>query len=247
VLRAAPPGDWRLDPVAYATAATEIRVFSSEHATVGELHLPDADLPARMATRTSLLMPVSAPIAVELLRNVRYEKCVMKPGAFCIAPVGPMPAARWHGQRSILVLELSPWLLNSVAEANDVLRIELQAGSAVDDPQIAYLLFALRADLANSSPSGRASLLRAHLLENRASFRQIGGAQSLGESAVNLIQQVARFAVLALIPPQTSQAHSRAQLKGKCPVPPCCFQGLLEAGIHFLERLGTGLHQYVAS
>lgn len=131
-------------------------MFSSEHATVGELHLPDADLPARMATRTSLLMQVSAPIVVELLRNGRYEKCVMKPGAFCIAPVGPVPAARWHGQRSILVLELSPWLLNSVAEANEVLRIELQAGSAVDDPQIAYLLLALRADLANSSPSGRA-------------------------------------------------------------------------------------------
>jgi AraC family transcriptional regulator len=80
----------------------------------------------------------------------------MKPGAFCFAPVGPLPAARWHGQRSILVLELSQWLLNSVAEANDVLRIELQAGSAVDDPQIAYLLLALRADLASSSPSGRA-------------------------------------------------------------------------------------------
>ena len=80
----------------------------------------------------------------------------MKPGAFCIAPVGPAPAARWRGHRSILVLELSPWLLNSVAEANDVLRIELQAGSAVDDPQIAYLLLALLADLANSSPSGRA-------------------------------------------------------------------------------------------
>ena len=91
------------------------------------------------------------------------------------------------------------------------------------------------------------SLLRAHLFENRASFRQFGGAQSLGESAVNLTQQVARFAVLALIPPQTSQAHSRAQLKGKCPVPPCCFQGLLEAGIHILERIGTGLHQYIAS
>ena len=109
-----------------------------------------------MATRTSLLMQVSAPIVVELLRNGRYENCVMKPGAFCIAPVGPAPAARWRGQRSILVLELSPWLLNSVAEANEVLRIELQAGSAVDDPQIAYLLLALRADLANSSPSGRA-------------------------------------------------------------------------------------------
>jgi hypothetical protein len=152
VLRATPPGDWRLDAVAYASAATESRVFSSEHATVSELHLPDADLPARMATRTSFLMQVSAPIVVELLRNGRYEKCVMKPGAFCIAPVGPVPAARWHGQHSILVLELSPWLLNSVAESNDVLRIELQAGSAVDDPQIAYLLLALRADLAKLKP-----------------------------------------------------------------------------------------------
>ena len=77
-------------------------------------------------------------------------------GRVLIVPVGPVPAARWHGQWSILVLELSPWLLNSVAEANDVQRIELQAGSAVDDPQIADLLLALRADLANSSPSGRA-------------------------------------------------------------------------------------------
>ena len=42
MLRATPPGDSRLDPVAYATAATESRVFSSEHATVSELHLPDA-------------------------------------------------------------------------------------------------------------------------------------------------------------------------------------------------------------
>ena len=106
--------------------------------------------------RPSLLMQVSAPIVVELLRNGRYENCVMKPGAFCIAPVGPVPAARWRGQRSILVLELSPWLLNSVAEANDVLRSKYTRAAQSDDPQIAYLLLALRTDLANSSPSGRA-------------------------------------------------------------------------------------------
>jgi hypothetical protein len=119
--------------------------------------------PARMATRTSLLMQVSAPIVVELLRNGRYENCVMKPGAFCIAPVGPAPAARRRGQRSILVLELSPWLLNSVAEANDVLRIELQAGSAVDNPQIAYLLLALRADLANPTKGQSPCLIEKYL------------------------------------------------------------------------------------
>jgi hypothetical protein len=69
VLTATPPGDWRLDPVAYATAAIESRVLSSEDATVSERHLPDADLPERMATRSTDCRGIASERPLRKVRN----------------------------------------------------------------------------------------------------------------------------------------------------------------------------------
>ncbi len=139
-----------------APAAPDRPTLSSESATITELRLSDGDLPAGSTERTSLLMQVSAPIVVELKLDGRYQQRSLRPGDFCIAPPGPTPAARWRGERSILLVELASWLLGSVAESHHMPMAELPARIAVDDPQISHLLFALHAEFVNRNPSGGA-------------------------------------------------------------------------------------------
>ena len=131
------------------------RTFASDSVTVTELCLADADLPARTTENPSLLMQVSAPTTVEVYLDGCYQPRFLRPGDFCTVPPGPMPAARWHGERSIVIAALSPWLLSSVAEAHDLGASELRRQTAVEDPQVSHLMFALRAAVQDPNPAGR--------------------------------------------------------------------------------------------
>jgi AraC family transcriptional regulator len=131
------------------------RTFSSESVTVTEICLTDAELPAATAESPSLLMHVSAPTTVELCLEGRYQPKFLRPGDFCIAPPGPIPAARWQGERSLMIAALAPWLLQSVAEAHDLGAIELPRCTGVEDPQITHLMFALHAAVQDRTPDGR--------------------------------------------------------------------------------------------
>jgi len=130
--------------------------LTSPSATVTELHLSDAEFPQTVAERPTVRMQTSAPIVVDLRLDGRYQQYTVRPGDFCIAPPGLITASRWRGSRSILALELAPWLLASVAETHRIPAAELQARIAVEDPQVSHLMFALRAEYINGGPSGAA-------------------------------------------------------------------------------------------
>lgn len=88
-----------------------------------------------------------------------------------MAPAGEaVAAARWRGERQILVAEFSPALVRSVAEAHDLHSLELKPQHGARDPQVVHLLFALREGLSNAIQAenayaeaiGRAIILRLH-------------------------------------------------------------------------------------
>jgi AraC family transcriptional regulator len=134
------------------------RTFSSASVTVTEICLTDAELPASVAESPSLLMHVSAPTTIELCLEGRYQAQFLRPGDFCIAPPGPIPAVRWQGERALMIAALSPRLLNSIADVYDLGTAELRRKTAVEDPQITHLMFALHAAVQDRNPDGRADI-----------------------------------------------------------------------------------------
>ncbi len=150
--------------------------FSWDAVTVGEILLGDSDLPQETATRTRLTLHTSARVVVELGMDGRYERRSVAPGNFCVTPAGGLiPAARWRGERRIVVVELSPTFVSSVAKSHDVHAFELMSRHADSDPQLSHLMLALREEFQGGNPSGRAytdmiaramvvRLLRAHAL-----------------------------------------------------------------------------------
>jgi AraC family transcriptional regulator len=141
---------------------------------MSELRFAAGDLPQQTAGRTSLTLQVSAPLLVEVGLEGRYERRSIKPGDFCLTPAGgTFAAARWRGERHILVAELSPILLRSVAEAYELDSFELIPRHAMTDAQVTHPMLALREELLSGNPSGPAyvdmiaraivvRLLRAH-------------------------------------------------------------------------------------
>jgi AraC family transcriptional regulator len=130
--------------------------LTAEWVTLTMLQITDGDLPPGTAERPSLLMQVSAPAVIELCLNGQYQERTVRPGDFCIAPPGPVPAARWRGERSILVAALHPRLLHSVAAAQGIHGFELRPRHIIEDPQISHLLFALHAAVFTPNPVGQA-------------------------------------------------------------------------------------------
>lgn len=152
------------------------RSFSWDGVTVSELRLGDSDFPQQIAPRTSVTLQVSAPMVIDLGLHGRYERRLIGPGNFCLTPAGgPVPAVRWRGERQVVVVELSPLLISSVAESHNLQSFELVSRHAISDPQVTLLLLTLREELMSTTPSGnvyvdmiaRATairLLRAHAI-----------------------------------------------------------------------------------
>lgn len=173
--------------------------FSWDAVTVSELRLGDSDLPQRTATRTSVMLQVSAPAVVDLGLHGRYERRSIGPGKFCLTPAGALvPAARWRGQRRIIVAELSPLLISSVAESHSLRSFELVSRHAVSDPQIAHLMLTLRDELLSAAPSGKVyveliaramaiRLLRAHAISTPLRTHRGGLSQALLRRVIEYI------------------------------------------------------------
>lgn len=74
-----------------------------------------------------------------------------------MAPQGSrVPAARWRGERRIVLTELAPTLLRSVADSLNVQSFDIRPDQAIKDPRISHLLFALSEELLGGNTSGRA-------------------------------------------------------------------------------------------
>ncbi|MGJ5820906.1 helix-turn-helix domain-containing protein [Paludibaculum fermentans] len=100
---------------------------------------------------------MSKPMVVEIGLAGRFRTCSLAPGDFCVAPAGAnVPAARWLGERRIVVTELAPALLRSVADSMDLPSYEIRADQGIRDPRISHLLFALTEELLRGNSSGRA-------------------------------------------------------------------------------------------
>ncbi|MCC6361991.1 MAG: helix-turn-helix transcriptional regulator [Bryobacterales bacterium] len=136
--------------------ASATPLLTAEWVTLTMHQITDGDLPPGTAEHPSLLMQLSAPVVIELCLNGHYQERTVRPGDFCIAPPGPVPAARWQGQRSILVAALHPRLLHSVAAAQGIHGFELRPRHVIADPQISHLLFALHAEVSTPNPVGKA-------------------------------------------------------------------------------------------
>lgn len=130
---------------------------AAEPLKISELRITDGDLQERTAQRTSLMLQVSEPVVVEIGLAGRFRTCSLAPGDFCVAPQGSnVPAARWRGERRIVVTELAPALLRSVADSLNVPSFEIRPDQAIRDPRISHLLFALSEELLGGNTSGRA-------------------------------------------------------------------------------------------
>jgi AraC family transcriptional regulator len=130
------------------------RSFSWDAVAISELRICDGDLPQQTAARTSLLLQMSEPVVLELGFNGNYRSRLIGANHFCLTPAGaPVPARRWRGERQILVAELSPALVRSVAEAHNLQSFEFHSRYGISDPQITHLLLTLRADLQEKSPA----------------------------------------------------------------------------------------------
>jgi AraC family transcriptional regulator len=150
--------------------------------------LRDSDLPQQPATRVRLILHMSAEMVVELGMHGSYERLTIAPGSFCIMPENqPVPAARWHGERQIVVVELSPALVSSVAESHQLQTFELRSRYGASDQQVTHLMLALRDEFGSGNPSGQAyaemiaralavRLLKAHAVS--APLRAIRGGLS---------------------------------------------------------------------
>jgi hypothetical protein len=96
-------------------------------------------------------MQVSGLVVVELGMDGGYRHYSFEPGDFCITPAGMVAvAARWQGERRLAIAEISPSLVQSVAESQNLQSYELLPRHAVRDPQISHLLLALREELMSS-------------------------------------------------------------------------------------------------
>ena len=125
--------------------------------SISESLLRDSDPPQQPVTRVRLIVHMSAEMVVELGMDGSYERLSIAPGSFCIMPDNrPVPAARWHGERHIVVAELSPALVSSVAESHRLQTFELQSRYGVSDQQVTHLVLALRDEFSSGNPSGQA-------------------------------------------------------------------------------------------
>jgi AraC family transcriptional regulator len=177
------------------------RSFSWDAITLSEHSLGDTDVPLQTAARTTLLLQVSAPVIVELGLNGRYKSRSCVPGEFCITPAGePVAAARWRGERRILVAELSPLVVSSVAEFHHLQSFELVSRHGIRDPQVTHLLLALREELVRATPAGQAyvdmiaramvlRLLHAHAISGPPRTHRGGLSRSLLRRVVEYIDQ----------------------------------------------------------
>ena len=71
-------------------------------------------------------------------------------------------------------------------------------------------------------------------LQQRLGLLQVGGVESLGEPAIDWRQQPTGLGALALLLPQTSEAHGRSQLPRLGLLATGHSEGLLEAGFRLL-------------
>jgi AraC family transcriptional regulator len=166
-------------------------VSSWDAVRVSELRLVDSELPQQTATRTRLSLQTSAQVTVELGTGGRFERREIAPGSFCITPErGEIPAARWRGERRIVVAELSPALVASVAESHRLKNFELLSRHGINDSQVAHLMLVLREEMHGGNPAGQAyvdmvaralvlRLLRAHAGLAPPRLRRGGLARSL--------------------------------------------------------------------
>src|SRR5262245_55478051 len=74
--------------------------------------------------------------------------------------------------------------------------------------------------------------------QQRLRLLEVGGVKALGETAVDLCQELVRRGPLALLLPQARQAHGGAQLIGFRALAPGDVEGLAEAGLGLGERRG---------
>jgi AraC family transcriptional regulator len=143
--------------VAIEEAIEGRRSFAWDAVAISEFRLGDSDLGESTAVRTSVLLQMSGVVEVELGTNGRYEKRTLRKGDFCLVPAGhSIAAARWQGERQIVLAELSPKLLRSVADAHELQNMDLISQQAIHDPQVTYPMLALREELLNGNSSGRA-------------------------------------------------------------------------------------------
>ncbi len=133
--------------------------FEPRTLSVSELQIDNGDLAERTAQLTSLVLQVSGPVVVEIGLAGRFRTCPIAPGDFCVAPAGAsVPAARWRGSRRFALTELSPRLIQSVADSLNLHSFELRPDQAIRDPRISHLLFAIREEVLSGYTSGRAYL-----------------------------------------------------------------------------------------
>jgi hypothetical protein len=75
-----------------------------------------------------------------------------------------------------------------------------------------------------------------HLLQESLSFLEVGNVKTFGEPAIDRCQQFRGLDPLALLLPQTTQAHRRPQLQRLRLLAPGHLEGLLQAGFSLRRR-----------
>jgi len=118
----------------------------------GVVEIPEVEHPTHV-----LILRTGSPSVIEWRTNGRDHRAELLPGSVSLLPAGTRQAARVFrplpGMASIL--EFHPRLFNrSIAEFAKSGRAELIRHANLNDPQIARLIEALRADISAGSPSG---------------------------------------------------------------------------------------------
>ena len=175
-----------------ATAATvlESETHSWDCVRVSDIRMRDGDIPEQCSPWTAIYLHVSGPAQLDLGIDGRYQRHLLIPGNFCIVPAGEMAAAsRWDGERQMMITQFSSDLLREVSESHDLGSVQLKSACALSDPQLSYLLFALREEFLGGNSSGRSyvemlaraivtRLLRAHA-DSPAARQHRGGLSKL--------------------------------------------------------------------
>src|SRR5215831_18616783 len=81
------------------------------------------------------------------------------------------------------------------------------------------------------------------LLQQRLSLLQVGRVKPLGEPAIHLRQQLPGFVALALLLPQSTQAHRRPQLQGLGLLAAGKSEGLMKTGLWLRVMLWRACQQ----
>lgn len=168
-----------------------------ENIRVEQYCLPASESPERELQRHTITIQLGQPLEMEWrLADGHQKSTQMNRGDLSVTP-GEIPIqTRWHSTAELLLLKLSPTLIERAAsESINTARIEIIPKWGIRDPQILHIGLALKAELEAECLSGRlygeslGLALAAHLLK-RYSTSKKAIEELTGELSKRQLQQV---------------------------------------------------------